>query len=242
MFLLRLAGVVAVAFSGTSALAATTQEIDLKLRFDGLTYFDASIYQILSVNPVQLSPVLENVALSQADDIWGLPTLFRTGFPDYTVGEELGFSAQLTVADDPSEGLGTLDRCMLGGYDCGGGATAAGVSGGDFDVIYGTSGLSGITDWLQGGTRPGDSVAWDYYPFYIDSYLNTVPANYRYVEYVTDDFGHYARWTVVRAQFTVLTPDPVTPAPVPLPVPAILLPFGLVGIAALRRRGKAARG
>lgn len=196
----------ATALVTAGGASAATQDIAYTLTFEGHSYFD-----VLVLDTETSTLVYDEPQLDEADDHWGLLRLF----PAFSIGDEITFTARLDLPDDPAEGMGSVISCQLGIYDCAGGSPVAEYAMGAFDLLYGNE------SWFRGTLAPGEVLLWDYYP---GNYTTAPTAS-----------GDIAQWGIWRAGFSVVGEIPPVAA-VPLPASVLMLPAGLAGLAALRRR------
>lgn len=228
MFTVRWALVPIFAILGLVAVpvsAATTRNIDYKLNFLGHVYFESTIYKEDPNTTTGLSEVKPKGTLLEQDDIWGLPRLF----PQFSIGDTLSFSASLSLPD-ASGGKGTALSCSLGSLNCAQGNPVATYddAGSTFSLAYGPNSA------FSGTLKPGEVLSWDFVAWNCPE--NGGACGPAFTANATAS-GNLAVWGVMRARFAVAPQMPV-PAPVPLPASALLLPVGLAGLAALRRRRK----
>lgn len=230
MFTVRWALVPIFAILGLVAVpvsAATTRNIDYTLNFLGHAYFESTIYKEDPNTDTGLSEVKPKGTLLEQDDIWGLPRLF----PQFSIGDTLSFSASLSLPD-ASGGKGTALSCSLGGLNCAQGNPVATYddAGSTFSLGY------GYNSGFWGTLKPGEVLSWNFVAWDCPASGPQTLENCAAFTTAATTSGNLARWGIMQARFAVVqTP---MPAPVPLPAPALLLPVGLIGLAALRRRRK----
>lgn len=206
------AGVLAAITISHGAQAATIENYNLKLRYDGTIYYDATVYDAAG-------ETLFEGSTNSFVEPWGLPTRY-----DLTAGDIVGFTASIYVPDDPSTEVspgnngGYLISCTLAGQDCRGATqTYPGLqfAYGDSVEVSGSAregGFFGIGEWLDNQRY---TLAWGG---------------------TAELWTRFTVFTVVES----LPVEPVDPAPVPLPAGAALLPAALGGLALIRRRRKKA--
>lgn len=219
--------VILVTLGGTalSASAATTQNLNYKLEFLGHTHFQAEVFDVTydsDGNPTSITQAFGPGTLHETNDVWGLPRLF----PGFAIGDDIAFSAQLSLPDPSGGAPGTVVSCMLGGIDCSQNAPVP-----SYDPATGDFGLAfGSTVEFYGVLASGNTLNWDA----LNPNFVSTPQVFSLT--ATQDA---AIWSVLRAEFKVVEELP-TLAPVPLPASMLLLPLGLIGLASLRRRKAAA--
>lgn len=208
MYVIRVFCVLMLSLCASGANSSTIRDIDLKLSFDGHSYYD------VTVTGVDGTPLFSGDRLDEADDEWGLPRLFY-----FALGETVSLTARLRGTDgisDPGEAL----TCILGErYDCG---NADLVELGDdrFDLFY------GATTWFRGVTVLGGLVLFDiYYPE-----LTTDQRTQ------SDDIASWSVWrasfTVLEN-----TPVPA-PIPLPVPALLLPAGLGCLALLRGRRRSR----
>lgn len=128
---------------GAPASAASIQNIDLRLQFDGNSYFDATVTDMAG------QPLFADDVLTQADDVYGLPRLFNFG-----LGQVLRFTAALDF-----EGASRVLSCNLGGLDC---ATGSDL---DSDRTFPLSIFYGQSGWFYGDLAVNSILRFDFAQF-----------------------------------------------------------------------------
>ena len=216
---------VVLGLAAVPASAATTQHVNYTLSFLGHTYFDAVIYEEDTSTETGLRVVRDQAPLAEADDIWGLPRLF----PEFSIGDTLSFSALLSLPDLEGRQAGTATFCRLGGLACDQGDPLAfyNAASSAFALAYGPNSL------FYGILTPGSVLSWDFASWTCSEDNSSCGPTLTTARTAS---GDVADWGIMRAQFAVIE----VPAPIPLPASALLLPVGLAGLAALRRRRKGA--
>ncbi|MBU2958943.1 VPLPA-CTERM sorting domain-containing protein [Paracoccus sp. 1_MG-2023] len=144
---MRLARFIVTLFTlstGSIASAASVQNIDVQLNFDGRSYFDFELVETATGVVLDHSDELTNPPVEL-----GLPQLFP-----FTLNEKIGFTATI-------EETGGLTSCNLGGIDCTLNAKTASVIGNEIDIAYGPD---DDTDngRLFGGLLTGDLLYFDF--------------------------------------------------------------------------------
>lgn len=107
--------VILVTLGGTalSASAATTQNLNYKLEFLGHTYFQAEVFDVTynsDGNPTSITQAFGPGTLHETNDVWGLPRLF----PGFAIGDDIAFSAQLSLPDPSGGAPGTVVSACWG--------------------------------------------------------------------------------------------------------------------------------
>ncbi len=128
---------------GAPASAASIQNIDLRLQFDGNSYFDATVTDMAG------QTLFTGDVLTQAEDVYGLPRLFNFG-----LGQILRFTASLDF-----EGTGSVLSCNLGGLDCAIGADL------DSDRTFPLSIFYGEAGWFYGDLAVNSILRFDFAQF-----------------------------------------------------------------------------
>lgn len=208
---LRILGVVAACMIGHSAAAATIENYNLSLRYDGTIYLGTSVFDADG-------DLLFAGNVNSFDDPWDLPQLY----PGLAAGDVVGFTASISVPQDPAAGInngGYLIDCAIAGGEClPASSTYPGLRW-TFGNLYEVDGSGG---------RVGDF-------FGIGEWLNDVRLDLADGRWATT-LMRFSIFTITESR---PYEPPVDPAPVPLPAGAMLLPVALGGFALIRRRRKA---
>lgn len=196
-----------------SAASAAVIPFDLTLEYTGRTFFNVEI------RDDDTDALIENFeALPETRDRWGLA---RTA-GDYGPRERVRFRALIDFAEGPAWDFGDARECHFGILDCGGWKVDGGPE--RFSMAVDPF-ASNEGTYLFIGTATGDSAQ------------RVAPAVTRLAAKVPGEY--YALVGDESASFQVIA-DNLAPAPIPLPASAALLPLGLIGLAALRRRQRGA--